>query len=315
MQKLSIFLKKYSFLFGLILFVTILSRTNVGEIFQNIKNINPLYLVLALLISLPMLINKTLCWHYIIKQQGIKYNLKDSFLMYCSGLYIGILTPGRLGEITKALYLKKDGHSMGKSLVGAILDRLSDFAFLLVFIFAGSLFFLTIFQKQVLILILGIVISVFLLVIFLETGLIKWGLNKIFHIFVPEKYQKSWKINFQDFINDLKIYKLKHYLVIFLITAFSWVFYYLQMYVLAKGVGINVPFLYLAISVTIAGLITLIPISISGIGTRDAALIILLVPLSISIEKIIAFSTLILFLVIWAAFIGLICWLIKPIKI
>ena len=60
----------------------------------------------------------------------IKYSLKDSFLMYCSGLYLGVVTPGRMGEIAKALYLKKDGYSMGKSLVGAVLDRLADFIFL-----------------------------------------------------------------------------------------------------------------------------------------------------------------------------------------
>lgn len=235
--------------------------------------------------------------------------------MYCSGLYIGILTPGRMGEIAKALYLKKDGHSMGKSLVGVILDRLSDFAFLLVFIFLGSLFLLGVFQKQILIFVSGIIIATFLLVVFLKVGLIKWFLNKIFRIFVPEGYQKSWKINFQDFINDLKIYKLKHYIVIFSITIFSWVFYYLQMYILAKGVGLNIPFLYFAISVTIAGFITLIPISVSGIGTRDAALILLFTPFLIPKEQIIVFSALILLMSLFTAFVGLICWLIKPIRV
>jgi len=308
------FLKKYSFVIGLILFLIILSKANLGEIFQNIKNIKPFYLVLALLMSLPMFINKALCWRYIIKQQGIKYSLKDSFLMYCSGLYLGVVTPGRMGEIAKALYLKKDGYSMGKSLVGAVLDRLADFIFLLVFLFLGSLFFLTVFKKQILIFVFGTIIAVILFVIFLKIGLVKWLLNKAFKIFIPLKYQKSWKINFQDFINDLKIYKLKHYIVIFSITIFSWVFYYLQMYILAKGVGLNISLLYLAISATVAGFITLIPISISGIGTRDAALILLFTPFLIPREQVIVFSTLILLMVIWGTLIGLICWWFKPIK-
>ncbi len=202
-------LKKYSFLLGLILFVIILSKLNPAEIFKNIKEINPWFLLLASLLLFPMLIIKAYCWNYLKRQQGIKYSLKNSFLMYCSGVYIGIITPGRLGEITKALYLKKDGYSMGKSLVSTILDRLSDFAFLLIFLFFGSLFFLTVFKKQILIFVFGIIIAVILFVIFLKIGLIKWALNKIFKIFIPLKYQKSWKINFQDFINDLKIYKLK----------------------------------------------------------------------------------------------------------
>lgn len=309
------FLKKYSFIFGLILFLIILSKVDLEEVFQNIKNINSFYLILALLMTFPTIFNKALCWNYIKKQQGIKYSLKNSFLMYCSGIYVGLITPGRIGEVAKALYLKKDGYSMGKSLVSAILDRLTDFVFLLIFLLFGSLFFLTIFQKQILILILGIIISIFLFVIFLKIGLIKFVLKKLFYILIPQKHQMSWKTNFQDFVDGLKIYKFKNYLIIFLITAFSWIFYYLQMYLLAKGVGLSVPFLYLAIAVTVAGFITLIPISISGIGTRDAALIILFSPFLIAKEQIIAYSALILFMVLWGALIGLICWLIKPIRI
>lgn len=308
-------LKKYSFLIGIIIFIIILSRTNLGEIFNNIKNIKLNYLIIALLVSFPMLFNKALCWNYIKKQQGIKYNLKDSFLMYCSGLYIGILTPGRVGEVAKSLYLKKDGHSLGKSLVSTIIDRLSDFAFLLLFLLLGSLFFLTIFQKQVLILILGIILAVILFLVVLKMGLVKWFVNKLFNKLVPKKYQKSWKINFQDFINDLKVYKLKNYLIIFLITTFSWVFYYIQMFILARGLGIDIPILYLAIAVTIAGLITLIPISVSGIGTRDAALLALFAPFTVTTEQIIVFSALILLMSLFVALVGLICWFIKPIKI
>jgi len=314
-MKISNYLKKYSFLIGIILFIIILSRTNLGDIFNNIKNIKLEYLLLAMFLSLPMLFNKTLCWNYIKRKQGIKYNIKDSFLMYCSGLYIGILTPGRAGEIAKALYLKKDGYSMGKSLVSTVMDRLSDFAFLLLFLFIGSLFLLTILQEQILILILGIILAIIVFLVTLKIGLIKWFINKLFNKLIPKKYQKSWKLNFQDFINDLKNYKLKHYLIIFSITTFSWIFYYIQMYVLATGLGINIPILYLAISVTVAGLITLIPISISGIGTRDASLLALLAPFAIATEQIIVFSALILLMSLFTALIGLICWLIKPIRL
>ena len=87
------------------------------------------------------------------------------------------------------------------------------------------------------------------------------------------------------------------------------------MYILAKGVGLNIPFLYFAISVTIAGFITLIPISVSGIGTRDAALILLFTPFLIPKEQIIVFSALILLMSLFTAFVGLICWLIKPIRV
>jgi uncharacterized protein (TIRG00374 family) len=314
MKKFIDFLKKHLSFIGITLFVFILFKSNLGEILKNIKNVNFSYLILAAALALPMFLNKAWCWNYIKRKQGIKYNLKDSFLMYCSGIYVGILTPGRMGELTKALYLKRDGYSMGRSLVSVVLDRISDFVSLLTFILLGSLFFITVFQKQILTLILGIIIFIILFVIFLKTGLIRWSLKKLFYIFVPEKYQKSWKINFQDFVDDFKIYKFKNYLVILIISIFSWFFYYLQTYILSKAINIDVPFLYLAITVTTAGLITLIPISFAGIGTRDAALILLLAPFSVLKEQAILFSALILLMSLFAALIGLICWLYKPIR-
>jgi len=297
------------------LFLIILSRINIGKLFQNIEKINPLYLILAFLTTIPTIVNKAICWNYIKRQQGIKYSLKDSLLMYYSGIYLGFITPGKLGELAKAVYLKKDGHSLGKSLVSVVLDRASDIIFLLAFIFVGSLFYLSMFQKQVLILISGLIISVVLLLVFIKIGLVKWALIKAFNILVPEKYKKSWQINSQDFINNLKIYKLKHYSVIFAITIFSWLFYYLQMDLLAHGLGMKIPFVYLAVSVTAAGLITLIPVSLFGIGTRDATLILLFSPFLIPKEQIIVFSALILLLTTAVSLMGLIAWLIKPIKI
>jgi len=307
-------LKKYLFLLGIILFIIILFRTNTGEIFQNFKNIKSLYLIISLGLVIPMFINKSFCWHYILRKQDIKYNFKDSFLMYWVGTYMGVITPGRLGELSKAIYLTRDGHSMGKSMVGIVLDRISDFAFLLTFVIIGSLFFISSIQKEILILILGIIIFIILLIFFWKIGLIKWGTDKIINFLLPQKYQKSWNVNLQDFIDGFKIFKLKNYLMVFIISAFSWTFYYLQVYFLAKGANINISFLYLAITVTITGFITLIPVSIFGIGIRDAALILALSPLMIPKEQIIVFSTLILSISLFTSLIGLICWLIKPLK-
>lgn len=310
------YIKKYSYLLGIFIFILILTKVNFNQLWQNIKGMKPLYLITALALGFPTLIIKSFCWNYIKRQQGIKYKLKDSFLMYVSSLFISGFTPGRIGEVARAFYLKKDGYSMGKSLVGVIIDRLTDFIFLLVVIVVGSLFFITIFQKQITILILVIIITIVLSMVFLKIGLVKWFFKTLFNKFIPEQYQKSWKLSFQDFMNDLKIYKLKNYIIIFAITIFSWLFYYIQTYALGKGANIEgIPFLYFTVAITITGFITLIPISVAGIGTREAALILLFSPYAISIEKIIAFSSLILLMYLFSCLFGLICWLIKPIRI
>ena len=310
------YLKKYSYLLGIFLFIIILAKTDFKSILVNIKNVKFSYLAFAALFSFPALLAKSYCWNYLKKIQNINYKLKDSFLMYGVGLYIGSVTPGRVGELSRALYLKKDGYSFGKSMVGLILDRFSDVIFLLIFIFFGSLFVFDFSYQQVLIFITVVILLTFLFFMNLKSRLIKSLLKKMFYLVVPNKHQKSWKMNLHDFINDIKIYKFRNYLIVFSLTAFSWFFSYIQIFIIAKSVGIiNVPFLYLSVVFAIISFINLIPISILGIGTRETALIFFLSSFLITKEQIIVFSSLILVMYLFNALIGLTCWLIKPISI
>lgn len=310
------YLKKYSYLIGIFLFIIILAKTDFDGILVNIKNVKLSYLALAALFSFPVLLAKSRSWNYLKKKQNIYYSQKDSFLMYGVGLYIGGITPGRVGEISKALYLKKDGYSFGKSMVSLVLDRLADVIFLLTFLFFGSLFFLNSFLQQILIFIAVMALLTFLSFVYLKSNTTKSLLKKLFYLLVPDRYQKSWKINFQDFINDIKIYKLRNYLIVFVLTAFSWVFGYIQIFIVSRSAGITtIPFLYLSVVFTIISFINLIPISILGIGTRETALMFFLNPFMISREQIIVFSSLILLMYLFNALIGLICWLIKPIHV
>jgi len=315
-QSMIFYLKKYSYLFGILLFVLILIRTDLDGILVNIKNIKFSYLIFAILFIFPVLLIKSFCWNYIKRKQNIYYNLKDSFLMYGVGLYIGGVTPGRVGEISKAIYLKRDGYSFGRSMVSLVLDRFSDIVFLLVFLFFGSFFILDFFYQQILVFIAVIIFLIFIFLIYLKSDIIKFFLKKLFYFFIPIKYQKSWKINLQEFINDIKIYKFKNYLVVFLLTAFSWLFSYIQIFIISRSANITtVSFLYLSVIFTVINFINLIPISILGIGTREAALFLFLSPFMISEEQIIVFSSLILLMYLFASLIGLICWLIKPVSI
>lgn len=310
------FLKKYSYLIGIFLFIIILAKIDFGNILTDIKNIKISYFIIALLFSFPTIITKSLCWNYIMRKQGIHYSQKDSFLIYGVGLYIGGVTPGRVGEASRIAYLTKDGHSLGKSLVGLILDRMSDFVFLISFIIIGSFLFFDFFNRELIMHLIAVIVSLALIFVLLKLKLVKTFLKKSILFLIPERYKKSLKTNFQDFIKDIKMYSLRNYLVILLITAFSWSFYYIQMYIIAQSINIsNIPLLNLSIILTVVGFITLIPISVSGIGTRDAALIFFLTPFLIPREQIIVFSSLILLTYFFNALIGFICWLIKPIPI
>ncbi len=300
---------------GIILFIIILSKIDLKSFFVLLKDINLYYFISAVLLLFPMIVIKAYRWNYLKRTQKINYKLSDSILMYGSGIYIGLLTPGRIGDFIKVLYLKNDGNSAGKSFVSVFIDRTADLLFLIIFGYIGMFFFIHLFRKQVYILSF-LFIAVLLIIIFAVTKkeLVKNLLRKIFGFFIPAKYKEKTKINFNDFYNNLKIFNRKSIFKVSLITILVWIIYFIQVFFLAKSLGIDISFAYLAICSCIAGLVILIPVSISGVGTRDITFILLFSLLGIEKEFAVAISMLILSMSIVMAIIGLACWLKKPVR-
>lgn len=301
---------------GIFIFVVILTQIDISETIEIVLKINKILFLSAVALVFPLVFIKALRWKYLMSLQNIKYSIMDSFVMYCSAMYIGLITPGRLGEFTKIAYLKRDGYSIGKSLFSATFDRLSDLIFLIMFGYAGILLLKNLFKEQIMFLSIFILIPIILLIfVIIKKDFVKKVLGKMFYLLIPGRYKKSFKSGLYDFRKELRLLNKKSILLIALFTIASWMFYYAETYFLAMSLGMNISFGYLAVTVTIAGFITLIPVSISGIGTRDLTLIILLSPLGVGKEAAISLSILILLMSIFGAIIGYICWFKKPIKI
>lgn len=133
-------MKKYSFLIGIIIFILIIARLDFRELIIVLSDINYFYLFLGFLLLFPIITTKVYRWNYLMKKQNINYSFKEALLMYGSGMYIGIITPGRVGDFTKIAYLKNDHCSLGKSAVSVILDRVFDLLFLAIFGYLGLFF-------------------------------------------------------------------------------------------------------------------------------------------------------------------------------
>jgi len=311
--------KKISRLIGLILIVVIFSQLDWSSLKQALFQANLTYLIIGLAMTLTSAFASSYRWNYLKKIQGLNYSNTQSFIIYCASHLAGSLTPGRVGEFSKIFYLKNDGHSYGRSAFSVILDRLFDVIFLLLFALFGMLLFLNLFQSATAYLAAGLATLIILIIIYTKAPAIrKLTANlfgRLFDKLIAEKYKSFLKINYQEFLTEVKKMKLTHYLAVFLLTALAWLAFFCQMYVLALSVNINIPFLYLATSVTFAGIVTMLPISYLGLGTRDAILIGLFSVYGITKETAIIFSSLILLTYAVMAIAGFIAWQIKPFKI
>ncbi|GAH55102.1 unnamed protein product, partial [marine sediment metagenome] len=98
-------------------------------------------------------------------------------------------------------------------------------------------------------------------------------------------------------------------------TLVTYAIFFSQCYLLALSLNLSLSFLDIAVYMAVANLVVLIPVSIAGIGTRDATLIALFSLQGVSAEAALSYSLLVLFtFYICGAAMGAIAWQIKPIK-
>ena len=293
-------------LIGIALFIFILSRVDIHAIFSTIGNANPWPLLAAVILSIIMVLLKTLRWRTLLKAQKIEYKLRDAFPAYLASCYLGLVTPGKLGDMSRALYLRNDLHlPVGKALSSVILDRLFDL-YILILIASYGLFILTPLEGNLAL--YGIILTVILIIPALalnkRSGKVLGGIVSRF------------KPQIDQFYSGISMLTTSKLVLPSAITIIAYAICFTQYYLLTLALGLSISFFTLMAYMAIVSLVELMPISIAGLGTRDATLIALFSLQSISAESALSYSLLVLFAFhILGAVLGIIAWQIKPLRI
>jgi len=315
-----IFKKRYFVIIGLILLAVILFTIDLKKTVSIILSSNPFYLLPVLFFTALAVIGKGLKWKQIISAQGSSISLSDSTRIFCSGFFLSILTPGRIGDLARAFYLK-DKMPLGAAISTIVIDRIIDVVVLLSLsafsIIALTYFFGITFISLELLLFLLILFIIFC-ALFFNRGIVRFLLKPFYKILVPEKFKKKLKLSFSSFYNSLVlIFSRKKPVASAVLIAFiTWLFSILIGYFISCSLGLNVPFYFFVLLIPVLSLIEVIPISISGFGTREATAIFLLSVYQISAEQAVAFSlTYFFFAYLLVASLGAFFFLLKPISL
>jgi uncharacterized protein (TIRG00374 family) len=309
-------ISNYIRLIGLIILVFILTRIDLDAFIAQFKNINLYFLFTAIILNLFLIFIKTIRWKAFLTTQSLSISIKNAFSIYLSALYIGFITPGRLGEIIKALYLKQEQvTSFSKGLSSAIMDRLLDLYFLILLGSVGVYYFLK-GRGISLEFVIGFVIILSLLIIILHPKVLNLLARFLFRKITPKKFKNKINESVNEFIEGMNQIINPVLLFGILLTVFSYSFFFFQCFLIAKSIGLQISYFDLALIMSIVNIITFIPISISGLGTREASMIFLFKLIGLSTEAAISFSLLIFFaFFICGGLMGFIAWWLNPIKI
>lgn len=301
---------------GLIIFCIILVSIDIPATVQILLGADVILLTLALLSIFPQIFLKAWRWYLLMKMQNIRYPLKDAVIVYFAGLFLGTITPGRLGDFIKVQYLREEGYSSGKSLLSVLLDRFYDIAALILVGYISIIYFIHYFSERIFLVSTLLILVPVVAIILYSTGIVnKDHLAGIAAMLSPKRYRDMILKTLHDFFEDFSSIRTLPLIYAFILTVATWTLYFIMSYLFALALSIPVDFLYLAGCVAIAGFITLLPVSISGIGTREATFILLFGFAGISSESAVAYSALILLMYVVNGFVGFLAWQKKPVRL
>ena len=197
-----------------------------------------------------------------------KMTFSKMFKLFCFSWTTGFFVPGRLGDFSLVYFLKNEGIEVGKGTAIVLLNKLITFLMLsaaaifslLVFFEVGQIF------NVVAFLLLGWLAVLFF--VFSEFG------RGIIKKFILGKY----RVLFTGFSSTLQTYikNYKHILLLnFCIAGLAWAIQTAITFLLFLGFSRQVDFMQLFLVIAATSLVSLIPLTASGIGIREGVFVFL----------------------------------------
>jgi len=242
-------------------------KVGFKEVYENLLRVNPFYLVLMMVVVfvsflIASISIKVLLSPLKLRKPGLKKLVWYSMLTYAISRFI----PGRIGDLSMVYFLKKEDIAVGKASAIVLMDRI--IMFFVHFILACFGFFIF-FPSIVAVRLTCISILIFAVLIFF----IIWKKGRdIVKKYVLRKHSNMFVGFYRTFSSYFKHYK--HLLLINIILALVKIFsfgFMIYLAFFAVNQQITVDILTMMIICSITNILSLIPITISGLGVRETS--------------------------------------------
>jgi glycosyltransferase 2 family protein len=295
-------------LIGLALSVVAIVVVGPRDVARGLRAANPWLVAIAAIAVFPLLAPKARRWQIVLADFGIALPWRDAFRFYAIGLWAAIVTPGQLGDGLKAWYVQSRGGNLAPALASVVVDRLFDVLMLLAAAALGVAVYGAAFGAQFALVGLLTVVTVAGIIVAARPSL-----RRRVAIVLPAPVRtRLVRMRWVGALRDA------HLDAASLARALGWSLVSFaatvgRIYLCFRAVGIRLPLVTFVAVVGLSSLAGLL--SISGIGTRDWALIALLGREHIGHDTALAASFLILFLNLTNIVPGLIAWYRDPVPL
>ncbi len=248
-------------LLGIIVFIVLLFKIDLHKVWGNLRNVDMICFNLAIFFQIVMLFLKGLRWNILKGGEWTRKNLLFTTGTFFESYAMGVITPGRLGEVMKAGY-EKSRNEKWLSIYKIIVERGFDVGiFIIVAGLALWVYNMLPFTKVLKLSVIGIGLGFIVFSYFLSVNAFfnRWVYNLLYGYDKLVKSEADMQLQLT----------LKGTNQIFILSFFSNTATFISCHFLALGIALGSKFLFTAGGVAVAGLLNLLPITIMGLGTRE----------------------------------------------
>ncbi|MEO0092976.1 MAG: lysylphosphatidylglycerol synthase transmembrane domain-containing protein [candidate division WOR-3 bacterium] len=250
------------------LLIWLLAKVNIRESLVSMRNANPFYLLLTIICFFLLILVSVWRWKVILDEKSLSFSLSYLLTVYFATWFFNNVLPTAIGgDVIRIIYTIKDNQK-AQAFSATFVDRMIGFVGLFFFALLASAWLLVV-QNQTRFLILNLVGFLILLVIIFIL------FNDRAHRFFSKIFQriKVFRLGvfFDQLYDAIKDYrrKPKALLVSFLLSLLIQAILALSWFYTGYAVGIRIAVSYYFLYCPIIGLLTMIPITIGGLGIRE----------------------------------------------
>ncbi len=255
-------------IFRIFIGVSILSvlilKLGVSEVLDVISNMNFYIVFLVLFSSLFVYFLASINIKILISGLGEKISAVDSYKYYLPSYALGLLTPGKVGNLSLLYFFKKNEISYGKTLAVLVLDKLITYVTLSVIAIYG---FFILFELDT-----ALKVTFYLLLFLIIPGFfIKSKKARVLiQDFILGKYAEKFGGFYHNLIFLIKNRKARVALN-FSLTFGQWALGAFVKYLLFLYFDIHVSFFAVLVITSVGAILSMLPVSISGLGITESS--------------------------------------------
>jgi glycosyltransferase 2 family protein len=254
--------------FGLALFIYLIYTLDFEKIVAAFLSIDLRFVIVALLLTIPILIIRIIAWQCINNAQNIHIGSLRLTKVYLIGLFYGIGTPGYVGQLMRIPYMKETTKQpYGKLFVNVVMETYLHSFSLYILMVIGGIVIAGLLPEALIgaLLWASVALGLFLFLMKRERG--EWLFQRLIRLFLPRKLRGQASAFTNTFYHDFP--KLNVLVLPIVLGLVTWVLMLTQEYMIVVGLHLPIPYVYFLVLFPIANTAGFLPISIAGLGTRE----------------------------------------------